>query len=628
MKAQMKRLMLPALIVALMAAALPVGAWGQTPAEREQTDANEAKRALIKNIPEPTDPEAIAGTYQLDGETIKVTAGEHYDLLVLLNQMEGSARRPIRSDDAWVHILLNAWADFLDIQVPPIELENRMQRDNPAVYQGLIRRWNAIGVSPESGEYYETCRLKINHLKNLLFNSNRTTTRDAFDQFKIRKLQYRFEYACFQNKDYVQQLADKGVSKEVLAQFWKDDRSAAARYRLPANVSGGIVYFDPANFTKEMTASLGNEKKVTRKQALAYFKANQKRMMGSIKPDQRHLLEVKADTKIEDLVSPFSLVKDEIYKKLTLQHLIVDAHKEARQAGAKADLEQIAKKYNLAYHKIDKMDRRGAMAELKEFGIPAFSQLFAAPVGRISTQLSVVGDRRFFYFVGAKEQSRLPELDTVIDEVRDFYLEARSSELAREEAKNLLEEMNAKVAELIAPEKARLEKEAEETANREIAQMNLANENDKKRALARAKGRTRLPLDKLRKSLLPEIFAEIVKRRKVKMLVTPYFEFSVSREDRSSIQDPNESRMAFLSASYQVRALEKGGVTGMILEDHLTRSYMIGRLVDKRDPELNTMGPVDLIQARGQVQQISQARFPRRFRFEELKEQFGFKATN
>ncbi len=617
----------PALMIALFAFVLQATAWAQSAAEREQNNADNAKLALIKNIPVPDNPDAIAGTFELGGETVKVTAGEHYDVRVLINQMEGSARRPLSSDDAWARIILNAWADALEIQVTPDEIEKRLQTRNPAVHEGLLKRWNAIGVSAESGEAYERSRLKIAHLKNLLFDSNRATTRAAFDQFKTRKLQYQFEYVCFQNSDFTEELKAKGVTDEDLQAFWKRDRSVAARFRLPATVSGGIVYFDPSEFTPEMVAQLGDASKVTRKRALAYFKANQKRLVGAIPPNKRHLLSLGPDTPLEKVVSPFSLVKDEIMKKLTLEHLITEAHQEALASGAKADLPALAKKYHLGYHKLDKLDRRGAMQELREFGIPAFSQLYGAPVGHLSRQLSVVGDLRFFFFVSGREESRLPELADVKDEIRAFYLESQAGQLARAAAKEILDEMDAKVNKLLEPERVRLAQEATDQANDEIAQMNLTKESDKRRARARAQGRMRLPLDKKRKSLLPDIFDEIVKRRKLQLTKTPYFEFAVSREDRSTIKDVAASRLMFLTASYQVRALPKGGVTAMILEDHLTHSYILGRLLDKKDPSINTMGPVDLIQARGQVKQIAQARFPRNFRFADLRKQFGFKAT-
>ncbi len=624
MKAHMQQQQSPTLkvaLLALLALLMPVMTWAQSDeAEQEQSKANQAKIALIKNIPVPQDPSAIAGSFKMGEKRITVTAGDFYDTQVLINQMEGSQRRMVNSDDTWARIILTAWADALELEAAPSEVDKRLQKKTPVLYQGVLDRWAAIGVSPEDGEAYQKASIKVDHLKNLLFNSNRTSTQDAFDQFKTQKLQYQFEYACFTDKDFAQRIIDAGITKEMLEEFWKQDRSAAARYRIPASVSGGIVYFNPNDFSDEMVASLGDASKVTRSQALAYFKANKKRLVGSIPPNKRHLLTLNPDTPLEEVVSPFSLVKDQIIKKLTLQHLVVEAHAAALKAGPKVNLKEIAKTYHLGFHELKDVDRRGAMDELKEFGIPAFSQLFAAPVGQLSRQLSVVGDMRFFFKVTAKKEAHLPELNSVIDQVRKFYIETRSSKLAREAAKEILDEMNAKVNVLLAPERERLEQEADETAEREIARMNIT----KKRAFARARGRIRLPLDLKRKELLPAIFDKIVKRRKLKLQKTPYFEFHMGREDRSQIKDVDASRQMFIASSYQVRVLPIGGVTPMILEDHLTHSFILGRLTDKKDPPLDTMGPVDLIQATGQVKQINQARFPRRFRFAELRKQFDF----
>ena len=508
------------------------------------------------------------------------------------------------------------------------KLEARLQKGTPTIYEGLLKRWKAIGVSQEQGEAYQRSMIRISHLKNLLFDSNRITTQDAFDQFKQRKLQYQFEYVLFQDEDYLPELRKKGVSREELERFWKQDRAAAARYRLPATVSGAIVCFDPKNFTPEMVASLGDTSKVTRERALAYFKANQKQLIGSIPPDKRHLLTVKPGTPLDEIVTPFSLVKDQIVRKLVLEHLITDAHREALKAGPKADLKAIAEKYHLEYLAFKDMDRQKAMAEMREFGIPAFSRLFGSPPGRISPQVAVVGDRRFFFLVTGKKPARLPDLDEVIDQVRTFYFEARAAEMARKAARELFEEMNTKVQAIIEPDRLRLEKEAQEKAEEEIRRMNITREADKRRAHARARARTRLPLDQIKKKAMPAVFDEIVKRRKLKLVRTPWFEFSANREDRGSIRDEAQSRLEFLKTSYQVRSLNKGGVTTMILEDHLTKSFILGRLLDKKDPDMSVMGPVDLIQARGNVKNISQARFPRRFQFAELKEMFKFQPAN
>lgn len=610
------------LLIALLGLGLALPIWGQE-GDEELRQEREARERLIESIPVPEDRDAVAGRFAIGGRQREVTRGEIYDLLVLITRLDGAVQNMPNEDDTWTRLMLVDLADSLGIHVPASELDNRLHRKNPEIFNGIVERWATSGVGQEQGLAYEADRMRIDRLKDFLLTNERQTTHDAFDQFKINRLLYQIDYAGFSGKKHSDALRAEGISDEDLENYWKGNPGIQARFRLPARISGTVVYLDPREYGEEEANTLSQGGTVSRERALAYFQANRERLIASIPPAERQFLTITPGTPIDQIKSPFELVRGTIEKKLALEHLIDDAFKEAIQGGFNSDLPAIAAKHHLHTIEFTDLDRRAAMDSLQKIGVAAFTQLFASNGPRMCGAVLVFEDVRYFFRIDDKKESTIPEFATVKDELRELYYELMGAEAAQEEARSIYGDLAARVATQVAPQREQLEKEANEAADKRIAELGLTNPAEQNRERARSLSRVRLEMDRLEREARPAVFEKLVQERGLELRRSPLFQFDTNREDRSRIEDPEVSRMAFFRTCYQLRAMKPGEVAPAPLEDHLTHEFYLARLVEVRDPELETMGPVDLIQARGQLQQITEARFPREYEYNALAARFG-----
>ena len=579
-----------------------------------------------QSLPKPENPAAIKARWTVAGQEQSITEGEFYDAHTLLNKLEGSSVRGITVERTWERVLLLSEAESYGLVVTKKELDEALSVGEPEMHDGLIMRWQAQGITAEQGREHSRTTAMIKKLKDFYLNTSRITTQDAFDKFKAGKLHYKLDYLLFASEDF----ADSAVKVDdaTLKTYWSENKAVAPMFREPGRISAEYLYLDPKSFSLEKAAEVAGSAPLSREKALAYFREHREALLREVPPEKNHFLTIDDGTKLGDIVSPFELLQDTIKKKLLLEKVLAQAHAAATKAGPTADLESLAKKYSLGYDKVEKIDRPGSIAALRRFGFNAFTTAYAANAGEVTKDILEERGLRYFFRLNQKTASRLPSFDEVKDRLKEHYTDARAADGARAAAAEVLANMSSKVDSELASVRAELDEEADRIAESRIAQLGLSKAADKNRERARARSSVRQRLDAEKKKLLPKYFEEYVRTNKPVVHETDYFEFQAVRRNRSRIADKAKSRSTFLETNYYIRSLKPGEITPILLEDHATKSYFIARLADLKDPDISSMGPVDLLQNRAQLSQIRNAEFMRRWRYRALRERLDVKSGN
>ncbi|MEE9392075.1 MAG: hypothetical protein V3W41_06190 [Planctomycetota bacterium] len=578
-----------------------------------------------RRIRQPLDPNEVVGSWQVGAVQHTLTAKEYYDEHVRLAKMKGSVQRAVSKRQVWEHILLQSEADGYGIVVTDAEVDAKLAKDDPDIHEGLLLRWKNQKISEAEGSAYTKAKLKIRKLKDMVLNSTRVTTQDAFDQFKTERLLYQFEYLRFAAEDYNDLVDMDKVDDLALRTYWTDNRMIQAQYRRPASVSAEFVYLDPSAITVADAKKMAPNKEVTRGEALKYFWQNRAVLMRSFPPDKRHLLKLDENTPLDKIVSPFSILEETIKKKLLVAELLDRAYAEAKAAGGPHDLATIAAKYKLGYKKVAKMPRSKSVAELRRFGFNIFNTLNAAEEKAYSAKVLAEGPITYFFFLHAKAQSSLPKFDEIKTELRGKYQSMQTTSIARDRARKAMSDLNLAVKEELASLKKELEAQAAIDAENRANELGLTKPQDRRRETVHAQTKARRKLEEEKRKVLPKHFRAWVKEANLKLHKTPYFKFEAQRRDRTGMADVEESRLLFLRSSYYVRSLSTGDVTAILLEDPRTQSFFIGQLIDKKDPELSTMAPIDLMEARARLAQLEGSRFGRRWRYPDTERRLALK---
>lgn len=570
------------------------------------------------------DAATVKGTWTVGGQTRSITVEEFEGTQKILAALEGTAQRGVTPERVWEYILTNSEADAYGIVVTDDELANKLQKNDEDIFNGIVRRWELQKVTAEQGEEYTRRLLAFDKLRNFLLNTQRITTRQAFDQFKQNHLQFKLDYVVFAAEQYEDQVGANELDDEALRAYWNENRQVSATFREPAQVSVEYVHVDPARYDVDKARTAAGTKAVGREEALAYFRANRKKLMAQIPPDKKHLLEFGPDTPIEQVKTPFEVLRETIETQLLLDGVLEQARAEAQRGTA---LKAVSEQFGLSYSEVSDIDRARATTQLRSFGFNAFAQLFAKDVGELSgVEASPTGER-YFFKLRSKKDSRLPEFDEVAKQVREQFVTTKSAEIAKREAQRVIQIMNDKAELDIEEERAALEPRAVERAEKRIAELGLSRPADRNREITRARAEIRREVEQLKKKKLPKHFEDYLAESGRKVESTDYFEFQPVRLDRTRDADAVDSRKRFLESNYYVRSLEIGDVAPILIEDHVTKAYFIIRLADKRDPDMSTMGPVDLHQARAQLAQIREMEFTRRWRYPILRDRLKLKES-
>ncbi len=588
-----------------------------------QVRAKRRERTEPTPIRQPDDPGAVKGTWVVGGTNHQITAGEFYELHQLLQKLEGTAQRTIPEDAVWEFLLSATEARSFGLNVTDGELDILLNRDDPDLYEGVLARWEAEGIPQEKGLEYVRNRRAINKLKDLLLNTDRITTQDAFDFFKKEHLLYKIGYLTFRAADHVDEVMQGDVSDSAIKKYWSENRAVPQRFRSPSKVWAEFVFLDPNTFRGADAAT--PSRKLTREEALDFFHKNKQMLMAQIPPDKQHLLHFDENTPLEKVVSPFELLRDKIDQMLLLDQVLTTARAEA--AAKDADLAAIADKHGLGYKKVEDCDRAFALTELRPFGFNIFTALFNAEVGSVSEGISQQGQIRYFFRLNKKKDSYLPSLDEVKDQVRELFIQSQATELARKDAYALMNAMNAKAAAELADLEKKLSAEAETAAADRIRELGLVRPQDKNREKMLARGRMRRELEQAKRDILPKYLDEALAEKGLKLQETEYFEYKMARAadiQRAKAKTPEE----FLQSNFYIRSLKPGQVAPAVIDDNISKCFYIAKLLDVKDPPFESMGPVDAMQARARIAQLRQNAFSRRFRLPELRDRLELVIKN
>lgn len=568
----------------------------------------------------PKDPNAVKGSWGGAGGRAarSISTGDFHKWHTILAKMESSANRGVNESRVWEFLLASSEADTLGIVVTDSEVDGLVNQDDPDLHEGLLARWNALGVSAENARLYLATQHKITRLKDLLLNNMRITTQEAFDIFKERHMSYKIQYALFAAEDVVAAF-ETSLDEDKLRRFWSTDRAIQNEFRTKNTITAEIVFLDPSS--PGAGGRSVSAKEITRAQALSYFQANKDVLKQQIPPEKQHLLAINSDTALEDIVTPFTLLEDLIRSKIQHGAVLEKALTAAHKSGS--NLKTIAKDLGLGYAQVNQLDRASAIRQLMPFGYQAFTLISNNPAGEVCEDVQSEKGRTWFFRLNAKQSSRLPEFDEIKDQLRKRYLERKAAELCRKKGQDFIAYMRDQVKAEVADIEKLVDKRAEEETKRRVKALALTKAQDIARERMRARSTIRQELEAKKRKLMPQHFDRYVKDQGLSLLETEFFEFNPYRIDRSAMTDLEESRMAFLTTNYYLRSLEVGQVTSVLLEDPHTSSFLICKVLARRDPEHEAMGPVEYMQAKSQIRQTQENKFLQRFRFANISARMG-----
>ncbi|MCA9321653.1 MAG: hypothetical protein KDB53_13010 [Planctomycetes bacterium] len=610
------------LAAALMVALLSGATLSQVP-DRAEADRPNPKRP--EPLVAPQDPAQVKGSWLGGGTRQTITAGEFHSAHVLLQKMEGSSQRAVTEEEVWEYVLAAAEAEDFGLAVTQGELDAILERNDPDIFEGTLARWESQGISVEEGIEYTRRNAAIGKLRDFFANTSRITTRDAFDLFKTAHLLYKVEYLKFAAEDFAKEIEAQGLDEDTLRTFWNENRAVPQRFRTPNEVSAEFIYLDPAQMDADDVAALGGNRKIDRQEAIDYFHANRAALLAQVPPSQQHLLHFDGTTPLEQVKSPFELLEDTIKKTLVLDRVLQKAYAEAKEG--KPDFKAIADKHHLAYLKVENCDRAASLTELRSFGFNVFANLFNTEPGAIAPEIQSQQQVRYFFRLNDRKDSVVPEFDDVKDEVRKVYLEMQGTDRARGAAREILDALGAKVQEDLGNLEERLLVEANEEANRRIEELGLTRPADQNRERLRSRGQVRQKIEEAKRAAMPKHYRAWVEATHPKLQVTDYFEFQNVRNDAAMQGGGPRGAEEFLKTNFYIRSLNPGEVAPVMLEDHVEKAFYIAALVDRKDPPLEMMGPVDLMQARAQLAQVREHELARQFRYPGLRERLDLQLS-
>lgn len=568
----------------------------------------------------PANPDAIKATWMIGETPHSLTQGEFHKWHTLLTRLEGSANRGVNENRVWEFLLSVSEADALGMVVTEEEVDGLVSQDDPDLYEGILARWSAVGVTPEDGRRHAAAQQKINRMKDLLLNNMRITTEDAFDVFKERHMSYKVQYVLFAAEDVVAQFETE-LDESKLKRFWSEDRAIQNEFRTKNTVSAEIVFLDPSSSVASTPAA--SNKTVSRAEALRYFQVNKDSLKKQIPPEKQHLLALSSSTELEDVVTPFSLLEDTIKQKLLHGAVLEQALAAAQEEGA--DLKAVAAKLGLGFEKVDSLDRASAIRRLTRFGYQAFTFISGGEVGEVCPDVQTEKGITWFFRLNDKQPSKLPSFEEIKPKLRKRYLERMATQLCRKKGQDFIGYMRAQVSEEVAGLEKEIEKRAEEETNRRVQELGLTKPQDIARERMRARSTIRQEIEAKKRELMPKHFDAYAKDQGLRLKETDFFEFNPYRVDRTQISDIAESRMAFLTTNYYLRSLTVGQVTSVLLEDPHTSSFLVCKIIDRKDPSYDAMGPVEYTQAMAQLRQTNENQFLQRFRFVNISKRVNLK---
>jgi len=554
-------------------------------------------------LQKPKDPSRVRATYRMGGKEHQVTEGEFYETWLMIKGQEEQPNFTITPNRVVEHILSFAEARMMGCELTPAEIDliNPLEStDNPILAQGLKDRLKSQGISEEQYVRYLAETRAIQRLRNLFANSGRVLSQDVYDSWKQQHQNYVVSYIEFSAAEEEAELRKNPPDENTLREFFARNASVQNQLRRPTTVTADLVVMDAKKIDPSKIP--GADREISYEEALHYFRKNIKRLMSQIPSDKRQLLYPRKETPLEDLVTPFQVLRPQIEKELLLKPLIDKVFEEARRDGPKWNAEAAAKTYGLEYHFIENLGRNEVYKRFRDFGPQLFNKLWNTPNGQVCDEIQSDGNRYYFWRLRSKNISTLPTFEEAMKlGLLEKYYEIQGFNRASEKAQQAMKEINSAVDESVADEMAKIDKRYDDLINKAIREQNLKDPNKINLEKVRMNARRNAEKNKIRHRLRPKFFDEYVAKHGLELKTYGPFEFRPGMQSRKDITDPEELKHSFVASYWGFRSLDPGEVVGQVASDRLSNTHFIFKLVDKRLPDFEDMPPVDYLRIRSNL---------------------------
>ena len=596
---------LTALVLAVLVCSTPLAAQVDRPAgsqpqgaPRGAPNAQPARR--FQQIQKPADPDKVRGTFELGGKTHDLTEGSFYETYEILKPHDEKPQRPLQEQQVLEHILLFAEAAHMGFGLSDEEKDLINPLKTNKAFSGAIKqRLEAWKITEEQYVRYLAEKQTIQRLKDWYANSVRVRSSEVYDLWKRDNFLYRLAYLEFPAKAYEGELRQNKPTDAELETFYKTNPQVQNDMRVPTSVTADLLIFDPSTISAEELKALQGERVISRDESLAYFVKNRNRLVRQIRSEDRPKLYPpagEAPKPVEELVTPFMLLQEQIARELVLGNRIWSAYQGAEEATKTEDFVALAKKHGLRHIRLDKASRQQVLNDHADLGPALFTDLFNAQAGSICSTIQFNGPTQYFWRLEDKAVSSLPAFAEVKEELHDAWYTFTAYQRAQEAATALL----GKIEDAVKVESAEKEKEIDLKYASDAEKAIKANNYTGQRADAeRQKARNFAENDKrtLRSQLMPKHFEATVKGAGETLKELGPFSFTFGRHDRSKIKDVELNKKTYLETSFQIKALGLDNVSP-ILSDVVTRTHFIVKVVAKDEPPFERMSPVDYHQRR------------------------------
>jgi len=590
---------------ALLVTLAPLPAQGNDAADRSAAPARAQPGGRpsrqLPTITKPSDPAKIRGTYFLSEESRKLTEGEFYDTYLMLKPHEDKPQRPLQAQQVLEHYLLFKEAEAMGFGLSKAEedLINPL-KTKQAFASAIKQRLAAWKITEAQYVQYLAEKRAIQRLKNWYANSVRVRSSEVFDIWKRDNLLFSVSYVEFTADELEEDLRKTPPTEAQLREFYKTNPQIQNTMRVPTSITADIVVFDPASVPEAEIKRLRGSRQITREEALRYFLANTNRLVKQIPSEDRPKLYPppgEAPPPVEELVTPFMLVRQQVDRELILGDRIQKAFDAAEGAQNSADVKAAADKQGLQTISLEKASRQQTLTEYGHLGPSLFTDLFNAKPGSMAVGVQFNGKIQFFWRLGDKAVSSLPPFEAVSGSLVDPWFKSTAYQRAQNEAKDFLDKVQEAVKTVTGDREAEIDIEAGSKAAAEIERQGITEEG--RMNLERQKWRAWGENEKrtVRSERMPEFFGAVVEKEGRKLKSVGPFSFSYGRTNRGEMTDMDESRRAFLQSSFQIKALGPGHVS-QALSDVLTQTHFVVKVDTKAEPPFESMPAVDYYQRR------------------------------
>jgi hypothetical protein len=582
-------------------------------------------RTAPQPIAPPADPQQIRGTYELGGETRQLTEGEFYDTYLYLKPLE-SPQAPLLPPKVLEHILLFAEAEYLGFGLNSEEAALINPLKTRPEFESMLRdRLKGWNVTEEQYVRLQAENSAIQRMKDWYASSLRVRSEEAFDLWKRDNFRYIINYVEFSGEDAVQAL---GTPDEAdLREFWARYPQIQNKYMTPTSVTADVVVFDPASVSSEEIARIKGSRMISREDALQYFVTNRDRLVKQIPSEERPKLYPPPHQKvpIEDLVTPFALLRDQIEREIIIGDRIAQAYEAAAGVDSAAGIEDVARKFGLSYRRLAAASRENVLSQHGDLSGNLFVEMFNATPNSLSAGIQFNGPLQYFWRLESKSVSSLPPFEEVKDRLSADWREIKSYEKAQSRIKEILDAMDEAVQAETGEREAEIDKKSVLEAEEEIKRQGITDtrrmdaERQKFRSIAENEKRL------LRAEVAPKYFDKVVAESGLEVKTLGPFAFTFGHRDRSEIEDPEENKQAFLQSSFQIRSLNPGQVSP-ILSDVVTHTNFLAKVVSKEEPRFEEMPPEQYYQRKMGVERQGMYAMNAMWTSFQVQQRLGWKA--